>query len=48
MALELCESLYNWQAMYCQVCKKRYSNQGVAGGYWKGWNKVCKRCSIDL
>jgi len=48
MTLELCESLYNWQPMYCKSCSKRYSNIGVAGGYWKGWNKYCKRCANDL
>ena len=36
---------YNWQPMYCEECKERYSNIGVAGGYWKDWNKLCKTCS---
>ena len=38
---------HNWQPMYCEICEKRYSNIGVAGGYWKGHTKRCKPCSEE-
>ncbi len=36
---------HNWQPMYCKICKERYSNIGVKGGYWKNWNKYCNKCA---
>ena len=35
---------HNWNAT-CEECNKAYSNIGISGGYWKGWNKLCKDCS---